>query len=788
MHKIQSALRLLAGLLALIGNTAMARETDTIPVPPIPKYDQVALPGVQPILASANGEAVWITTTSVRKPKTPGECPLHDIVKRTWNPATGAYSDTPLGFECGCIAVAAQITTPSGILFLMPSLCNVGSKDVAFSYQVGLLVSDGKVVKAPMQQGFLQPRLVLLSDGSVAVLERDEATKHIKLDIVRLHGGNRLSVERMPNLPIRTRNDFREAPLPDGRLMVLGGSDAQYRGCSPCRAETHILDPKTKTWGAGPPMLEPRSEHLATRLPDGSILVTGGWTPTQGWGHGPSRTAERWNPTTNKFEAIAPMPSGTSRHRAVWMPGQEGKTLLIAGGTNSSVHAYNVQTGEWRTAGATRQGSEEGGCAFIPFVLAGQTYAWTVNNTEGHYSSKSCGSQQDWELIALRTANVQALPAPERFLATYRSRAALVPANQDRPALIIGGSIHAGMNSYLVTSTVEAIDKNGGARSLPGLLEARTGATAYWIGKGALVIGGQGEDSNNSRPATRQLPMEWLASDMPEGKARWVKLPDSTFGRSSALGQLEDGSLLAVDGVSISRLTLNPGGGGLPAIRIDHDAYPQLNRARKDYDGTVVRIRGLADGRVVIAGGNVQSEKIALLREDSSRPDATDEYIGIGEYLPSRRHEIYDPAGKRWRTTAPSRGAGGKVAILPDGRVLKIGRLPGKDENDERYVMEISNADGTAWTTWPANAQPKMKLSDKAKPFVVDGELFLSGELGTLSTGGGPSGIEWLNTATGRWEALWWANTYDNWRDHLGRLIVRQLANGKKVLLPVDGY
>ena len=120
--------------------------------------------------------------------------------------------------------------------------------------------------------------------------------------------------------------------------------------------------------------------------------------------------------------------------------------------------------------------------------------------------------------------------------------------------------------------------------------------------------------------------------------------------------------------------------------------------------------------------------------------------------------------------------------------MLKIGRLPGKDENNAQYVMELSNAEGTAWSTWPTETLPKMKLSEKTKPFVVDGELFLTGELGSLSTGGGPSGLEWLNSATGRWESLWWANAYDNLRDHFGRLIVRQLANGKKVILPIDGY
>ncbi|MBK8530255.1 MAG: hypothetical protein IPL57_25240 [Rubrivivax sp.] len=79
-------------------------------------------------------------------------------------------------------------------------------------------------------------------------------------------------------------------------------------------------------------MLEARSEHDATGLPDGSVLVTGGWTKKADWGKGPSATAERWNPATNRFEAVAPMPTGTALHRGFWLPGQEGKSLLITQG------------------------------------------------------------------------------------------------------------------------------------------------------------------------------------------------------------------------------------------------------------------------------------------------------------------------------------------------------------------------------------------------------------------------------------------------------------------------
>lgn len=757
----------------------LAKETDFSPVPPLPEHDRFSLFGLEPTQLNADGSVSWIGIDFASKTKVEaGRCGVNPTLLRRWNPSTGATNQTTLGI--GADGVGAQLATPSGIVF------------VTFTHGencVALVSPLGKVVTTKLTQRFVEPRLVLLSNNSFAVVERAENTRHIRVELVRWRAST-LEAEAMPALTISYRNDFQPAALPDGKLMILGGSDSQYRGCSPCRAETQVLDPKIKIWSAGPAMIEPRSEHLATRLPDGSILVTGGWTPNHGWGHGPSRSAERWNPVTNKFEAVAPMPSGTARHRALSIPGEEGKTLLFGGGNNSSLHAYDIRTGEWRTAGATWQGSEEGKCRFIPFRMAGNTYAWSACDY----------GKEAWEVIALRPVLPAATPPPEKFLVTYQSNAAQVPARDNQSALVIGGSIHAGMNSYLATGAAMAVDANGAVRTLPSLNDARHGAMALRVGVGVLVVGGRGEDSEKTARADRGGPLlsvaEWLASDAPGSTARWVRL-DTQQIINDSYEQLPDGSLLLfINDRLIRHVVLHAGDGGAPSLREGPNTYPPLNRARHndggegDYGSSAVKLRALADGRVIVAGGEVLSEKIALLKNDSDRADAIDEYVGIGPFLPSRRHEIYDPASKRWRTSAPSRGAGGKVAILPDGRVLKIGQLPGKDKDDSNppYLMEISNTEGTAWSTWPTETLPKIKPSEKAKPFVVDGELFLSGEMGSLSTGGGPSGLEWFNATTARWEALWWANPYDNWRDHVGRMIVRQLANGKKVILPVNGY
>jgi N-acetylneuraminic acid mutarotase len=64
--------------------------------------------------------------------------------------------------------------------------------------------------------------------------------------------------------------------LSDGRVLVTGGMDRPWTGNVPASASAAVYDPSTGTWGATSDMLEGRSEHTATPLPDGRVLVAGG--------------------------------------------------------------------------------------------------------------------------------------------------------------------------------------------------------------------------------------------------------------------------------------------------------------------------------------------------------------------------------------------------------------------------------------------------------------------------------------------------------------------------------
>ncbi|MGA9525733.1 MAG: galactose oxidase-like domain-containing protein [Myxococcaceae bacterium] len=89
----------------------------------------------------------------------------------------------------------------------------------------------------------------------------------------------------------------------DGKVMVCGGgSDFPTE-----TVEVIDLNSPTATWRAVSPMAQPRKQHNATLLPDGTVLVTGG---SQGAGKSDPKSpvfgTELWDPATEKFTQLAP--------------------------------------------------------------------------------------------------------------------------------------------------------------------------------------------------------------------------------------------------------------------------------------------------------------------------------------------------------------------------------------------------------------------------------------------------------------------------------------------------
>lgn len=127
--------------------------------------------------------------------------------------------------------------------------------------------------------------------------------------------------------------------LPDGRVLVAGGFTTAR---SPRAAQ--IYDPATALFRPLPPMIASRHSHTATLLRNGQVLIAGGYAA----GGEPVATVELFDPATNGFVPTGSMNAARADHIAVML---DDGTVLLAGGLGpswtflSSAEIYDPSTG-----------------------------------------------------------------------------------------------------------------------------------------------------------------------------------------------------------------------------------------------------------------------------------------------------------------------------------------------------------------------------------------------------------------------------------------------------------
>jgi hypothetical protein len=116
--------------------------------------------------------------------------------------------------------------------------------------------------------------------------------------------------------------------LPNGKVLVAGGLASQADPPTNTLSSAELYDPKTGIWTLTSAMIEPRSDHTATLLPDGNVLVAGGGLQMVSTF---TTTTELYDPATESWKATTPVIIGQEAQTATLL--RTGK-VLIAGGSN----------------------------------------------------------------------------------------------------------------------------------------------------------------------------------------------------------------------------------------------------------------------------------------------------------------------------------------------------------------------------------------------------------------------------------------------------------------------
>lgn len=278
-------------------------------------------------------------------------------------------------------------------------------------------------------------------------------------------------------------NSARHSPtatlLPDGRVLITGGlvnhvDSPPYSSSSLSSAE--LYDSTTGTFAATGNMNSSRSGHTATLLPNGRVLVVGGWNINTD-SRNANDSAELYDPTTGKFTPAGNLNTPRGGHTATLLPNSR---VLVAGGNNdegitASAELYDFSTGTFRKTGSLIVARSGHTATLLPngkvLMAGGMEY---VENTIDTYTSA--------ELYD---------PATEKFTATSELNTArgahtatLLPNGM---VLITGGY---GIDAGLETS--ELYNSTSGTFTAAGkLIAMRDSHTATLLSNGnVLVVGG----------------------------------------------------------------------------------------------------------------------------------------------------------------------------------------------------------------------------------------------------------------------------------------------------------
>jgi hypothetical protein len=144
--------------------------------------------------------------------------------------------------------------------------------------------------------------------------------------------------------------------LPSGKVLIAGGW-ATLAGW-PVRSSAELYDPSAHSFALTGAMAVPRYGHTATLLPDGRVLVTGGYPTLYVSPNLSLASAELYDTSTGTFSPAGTMTEARAFHKAILL--NTGNVLIGGGEGNgadgyfsnlSSAELYDPATGSFTAAG-----------------------------------------------------------------------------------------------------------------------------------------------------------------------------------------------------------------------------------------------------------------------------------------------------------------------------------------------------------------------------------------------------------------------------------------------------
>ena len=293
------------------------------------------------------------------------------------------------------------------------------------------------------------------------------------------------------------------ASLPDGRVMVAGGTDPRGDELKPTR-RTRIWDPRTRKWAEGAPMTIGRSLFSLVTLADGRLMAVGGMVADDE---------------------------------------EDGDDCEGCSTEVDTAELYDPATNRWTPTSAVELKTPDDGSADqlvdVVALAGGQVLAIGANDSSALYDPRT----ETWTAVAWpRVGGAIALP--------------------DGTALGFGVDYYSG-DSDAQVPFVERFDPEGGTRVIGHLSPTGDGATIAVLADGRLFLaGGVAEDETGYRG--KFLASAAIFDPDTGVLSKIARMPTA---RSSDAVPLADGSVLLVGGIDVEetgRATEYEGGNDIP--------------------------------------------------------------------------------------------------------------------------------------------------------------------------------------------------------------------------------
>jgi Thrombospondin type 3 repeat/Galactose oxidase, central domain/Kelch motif len=315
------------------------------------------------------------------------------------------------------------------------------------------------------------------------------------------------------------RSNHTATLLGNGQVLVAGGDSS-----STALASAELYDPVAHSWKSAGTMSDNRFGYTATLLKNGLVLVAGGYDNAI-----ILAGAELFDPTNGTWTPTAPLMTARFDHTAVLLG--DGRVLVVGGSdinfdVLASAELYDPLTNQWTQAAplnAARTGQTEtllggGGVLVTGGVVVGGTFSASVELYDPVADQWTAGA-------SMSTARVG-------------QTATLVVNNQ---VLVVGGQT----NGSLILTTAELYDPTDGTWAMASPLSIkRVQHTATLLANGkVLVVGGQDGNMNPEASAELYDPVSglWSAAG---------SMSTARYAHTATL--LANGEVLAVGGTGVA--------------------------------------------------------------------------------------------------------------------------------------------------------------------------------------------------------------------------------------------